>query len=143
MAVISNEPQYNAVYTERLPLGTGVPQQAQTSGYEQSYAMPDGVYSTPGQMPGYPTAATIWPRVVRVSCKVGEGNTLLCKGVDVNLVDTGRGEYLYTQPVIETVKISMEKPSEKIVVIDSCKKEPEMSVVKPKPKVAHKPVVCK
>jgi hypothetical protein len=43
-------------------------------------------------MPGYPTSATIWPRVVIVPC-----STELCAGYEVT-PDMGRGEYLFFVP---------------------------------------------
>jgi len=49
-------------------------------------------------MPGHPTAATLYPRVVDVECtKVSTG--LNCKGYNW-LPELGRGEYLMIRPVL-------------------------------------------
>ena len=52
-----------------------------------------GVWHVPQYMPGYPTAATIWPRVVIIQC---EGD--VCPGYEVT-PELGRGEYLFFLPV--------------------------------------------
>lgn len=52
-----------------------------------------GVYHAPQYMPGYPTAATIWARVIEVKC-VG----LRCDGYNWS-PEMGRGEYLFIKPV--------------------------------------------
>jgi len=58
----------------------------------------NNMYHAPQYLPGSPTAASLWPRVVRVRCeKAGEG--LRCEGY--NWAEwMGRGEYLYFTPVI-------------------------------------------
>lgn len=64
----------------------------------------DGIFHAPQYMPGYPTAATLWPRVVEVKCKKTvnvKTNTsaLNCDGYDW-LPEYGRGEYLMIRPVV-------------------------------------------
>lgn len=56
------------------------------------------IYHSPQYMPGYPTAATIFPRVVDVDC-VRVINGISCKGYNW-LPEMGRGEYLMVHPVI-------------------------------------------
>ena len=38
-----------------------------------AYEVFPGLYHTPGYMPGYPTAATLWDRVVEVKCTKADG----------------------------------------------------------------------
>jgi hypothetical protein len=52
-----------------------------------------GVYHVPQFLPYYPTAATIWPRVIEVKCKGAQ-----CDGYDWT-PDMGRGEYVYFRAV--------------------------------------------
>lgn len=59
----------------------------------------DGIYHNPQTMlPGHPTAATIWPRVVEVPCVKVAGNTV-CEPINWT-PKMGRGEYLYFKPVV-------------------------------------------
>ena len=68
------------------------------------------IYHVPQYMPGYPTAAVIFPRVVDVECKQN-GSTLLCKGYHL-LPEDGRGEYLMIHPVVR------EEPKPSVVVVE-------------------------
>lgn len=52
-----------------------------------------GVYHAPQYMPGFPTAATIWPRIIEVQCQNN-----LCAGYEITPA-LGRGEYLFFKPV--------------------------------------------
>jgi hypothetical protein len=90
------------IYVARQPLGSGI-----TNDYEKAYTLPDNLVHVPNYLPGFPTAATIWPRVVTVTCS-DDGSRVLCNGYNVNQYSTGRGEYLYTQPVI--VKLAVVAP---------------------------------
>jgi len=65
------------------------------------------IYHTPQYLPGYPTAATLWPRVVDVKCKRIEGK-LQCDGYDW-YPELGRGEYLFIRPHIEEAVIVPQK----------------------------------
>lgn len=58
----------------------------------------EGIFHAPQYMPGYPTAATLWPRVVDVQCKK-VGAVLNCDGYNW-MPEYGRGEYLMIHPVI-------------------------------------------
>lgn len=65
---------------------------------ESATVWDNNVYHAPQYMPGHPTAATLYPRVVDVECtKVGTG--LSCKGYNW-APEMGRGEYLMFRPVI-------------------------------------------
>ena len=61
--VVTNAP----MSIERKLLGSG--EQGQT-GQELAQTVGDfGVWHVPQYLPGYPSAATIWPRVITVKCK--------------------------------------------------------------------------
>ncbi len=68
----------------------------------------------PQHLPGYPTAATLWPRVVEIPCK-NVGHKLVCDGYQ-NRPEYGRGEYLFILPKVA------EPPTvvEKVIPIPSC-----------------------
>lgn len=86
-----------AVQIERTPYGSGEPGQG---GFESAVVVENNIYHAPQYLPGSPTAASLWPRVVRVRCtQAPEG--LQCDGY--NWAEwMGRGEYLYFTPVIAT-----------------------------------------
>lgn len=83
------------VVIERSSLGSGSPMQ---TGYEEATAVYDDLFYAPQYLPGFPTAASIWPRVVDVRC-VNEGQMLRCEGYNW-LPMMGRGEYLFFRPVV-------------------------------------------
>lgn len=80
---------------ERTPLGSGEPGQG---GYENATSVDNNVYHAPQYLPGFPTAAMLWPRVVRVRCRPA-GDGLQCDGYPW-APWMGRAEYLYFTPVI-------------------------------------------
>lgn len=86
-----------SVGIQREVLGSGTPG---SSGFERALpVLENDIYHAPQYMAGYPTAATIWPRVVEVPCtKVGD--TLKCQGYEW-LPKYGRGEYLFFKTVIQ------------------------------------------
>ena len=76
-------------------LGSGTPGK---TGYENALKWDNNIFHAPQYMPGSPTAATIYPRVVNVECtKATVG--LNCKGYNWS-PEMGRGEYLMVTPVI-------------------------------------------
>lgn len=86
------------VTVSREALGSGTPESV---GLENAVKWDNDIYHAPQYMPGFPTAATLWPRVMDVSCqKVGE--TLNCDGYHW-MPELGRGEYLMIRPVIKKV----------------------------------------
>lgn len=93
----SESSQFNI---ERRSMGTG---HSSVPGFHSSTRLfdtpADEVYFTPQYMPGYPTAATIWPRVIDVKCKRSEID-LMCDGYQWR-PEYGRGEYLMFRPVIQ------------------------------------------
>lgn len=95
-AAPTNAPVANvsAVDIARRPLGSGEPEQP---GYEKAEPVFDNVFHVPQYLPGEPTAATIWPRVIQVLCtRTGEG--LQCDGYSWS-PSMGRAEYLFFTPV--------------------------------------------
>jgi hypothetical protein len=68
----------------------------------------DQIYQIQQYMPGYPTSATIWPRVVEVPCTIVAGKSV-CGGYDWQ-PRYGRGEYLFVRPVALVV------PEPKVII---------------------------
>ena len=103
-----------AVQIETLPQGSGTPGM---NGYDRALPVDNDYLHVPQYMPAFPTAATIWPRVVEVTCIKGEG--LKCQGYAWT-PKMGRGEYLFIKTIIvepqtpvvvkEVVTVTVEKP---------------------------------
>lgn len=75
---------------QRQVLGSGV---QGSTGEEQAQPVGDyGVWHAPQYLPGFPTAATIWPRAVTVKCKNSR-----CEGYTIT-PQMGPGEYLFFVP---------------------------------------------
>ena len=92
LAVLGAGTAFADVKIQRNLLGSGIQNEAMTA--DVATQVGDyGVYHVPQYMPGYPTAATIWPRVVEVKCQND-----LCEGYE-NTPALGRGEYLFFKPV--------------------------------------------
>lgn len=86
-------------------LGSGTPGAA---GSTEATPVMDGMYHAPQYMPGSPTAATIYPRVVDVNCtKVG--GMVKCDGYDWS-PDMGRAEYLMIRPKMAPAPKVVYKP---------------------------------
>ena len=83
------------VTVERRPFGSGTPGQP---GVEQATPWGGDLLHAPQYMPGHPTAATIYPRIVEVECQVA-GSKLECAGYNWT-PDMGRAEYLLVRPTI-------------------------------------------
>jgi hypothetical protein len=79
----------------RAFLGSGQPG---AMGFENASAVSNDVYHAPQYLPGLPTAATIYPRVMEVLCRAS-GAGLQCDGYNW-LPSMGRAEYLFFTPVI-------------------------------------------
>lgn len=80
----------------RSKLGLGTPAQNVTVGLENASHVSNGMYFVPQYMPGYPTAATIFPRAVEVDCETVDGQ-VKCDGYNWT-PNLGRGEYLFIVP---------------------------------------------
>lgn len=82
-----------------VPLGSGVPVAGGMPAASRAVHIDEGDFHAPNYLPGYPTAATLWPRVVHVPCQRDEANgELICAGYGVSPL---RGEYIYLRPFIE------------------------------------------
>lgn len=81
---------------QRNEFGSGTPGR---SGFEnaQPWIEGSGIYSTPQYMPGYPTSAAIWPRIVEVECEQVALTQINCKGFNWS-PELGRAEYLMIRP---------------------------------------------
>lgn len=88
-----------SVTISREFLGSG---QQEITGFENATNWDNYIYHAPQYMPGYPTAAIIYPRVITVKCNRVIWGTA-CEGYTW-LPEMGRGEYLMFQPVIQDVK---------------------------------------
>jgi hypothetical protein len=73
--------------------GLKVPQKATAE-------LPDGLYFAPQYLPGSPTAATIYPRVIDVKCVRQVTGEAVCEGYNWT-PDMGRSEYLLIRPSIK------------------------------------------
>lgn len=83
------------VEIDRVQWGSGEPGRA---GLENAIEVSNNTFHVPQYLPGSPTAASIWPRVVEVLCRQA-GPTLNCDGYRWKPA-MGRGEYLYFTPVV-------------------------------------------
>jgi len=94
-------PAMAQVNVGRVPYGSGTPGQ---TGVENAVPVND-VFHVPQYLPGYPTSAVIFPRVVDVKCVKGADKGLTCEGFEW-IPALGRGEYLYVNPVlVESPKV--------------------------------------
>ncbi|MBB4221702.1 hypothetical protein ABL849_15435 [Variovorax sp. 375MFSha3.1] len=75
---------------ERMNMGSGLQNARGTENALPVGAL--GVWHVPQYLPGYPTAATIWPRVIVIQCTED-----LCAGYTIT-PELGRGEYLFFVP---------------------------------------------
>lgn len=88
------------VTIENQSYGSGTPG---VNGYEKAIAVDNDYLHAPQYMAAFPTAATIWPRVVEVPC-VKEAGVLKCQGYTWQ-PKMGRGEYLFFKPIIQEVQV--------------------------------------
>lgn len=102
---VSNErvqnsyPDVRSMTVIRKPLGAGSPAPMITVGNEQAIKVDDNYFHIPQNMPFYPTAGVIWPRVVELECEKIEGN-MVCEGYNWH-PRLGRGEYLFVVPKLK------------------------------------------
>lgn len=78
-----------------------------------TYNIGEEYFSVPQYLPGHPTAATIWPRVVEIQCDRTTTGDLTCDGYNWS-PDMGRAEYLFVTPVIRKEK----EPIVNTIVLD-------------------------
>ena len=114
--VIPQVASADATFIETRQLGSGTPGNDLVDESKVVSKGPDGeIYHSPQYMSGFPTAATIWPRVVEVECmmvdaKPGDKNqerVMVCDGYAWQ-PKFGRGEYLFFHPKLKVAP----KPAE-------------------------------
>jgi hypothetical protein len=93
---------HDSIDIERIPFGSGTPAVGVTAGTDEASHVADGLYHAPNYLPGFPTAATIWPREVPVECTSDAVGKLTCGGYDL-YPGMGRGEYIFVRPTIRAV----------------------------------------
>lgn len=101
-------------------LGSGSP--SNTGGVENAFQVLPGVYHSPQYLPHWPTAATLWPRVIDIECE----DLKNCPAYNY-AVAHGRAEYLFYRPVpvkapVPLVNVTCEAPAPRIVLQEvACK----------------------
>lgn len=93
---------YRELTVTRKSLGLGTPASMITAGNEQAVFVDDDYFHAPQDMPFYPTAAVIWPRVVDLLCD-RLNDQVVCEGFHWQPA-LGRAEYLFVTPRIKEVK---------------------------------------
>jgi hypothetical protein len=97
---------------ERQPYGSGTPAAGVSAGVDEARHVADGLYHVPNYLPGFPTAATIWPRELPVECRTDVFGSVTCKGYEV-LPAVGRGEYIFVRPYVKPVAKAQPAPEPK------------------------------
>jgi hypothetical protein len=125
---------------ERMPFGSGTPSPAVTIGVEDAEQVVDGLYHVPNYLPGFPTAATIWPREVPIECDTDPVTRRpVCTGYRVQPA-VGRGEYIFIRPM---AKVVLPPPAPTVIEVacPSCKcMEPPAPLPLSLPKARKKPL---
>lgn len=93
----------------RVLLGSGEPGDGSGPAYENATQVYNNLYHAPQYLPFYPTAATIWPRVIEVPCRQ-VGADLLCERYHWR-PEYGRAEYLFFTPVLQTAATAPATPA--------------------------------
>ena len=119
----SNEKVDQTLPVIRNQLGTGTPAPRLTVGTENARYVDDGYYHVPQDMPYYPTAAVIWPRVVELQCEKIKGN-LVCEGYHW-APKLGRGEYLFVVPKLKEVPAPTIVQAPPIVIYKEVPRKPK------------------
>jgi hypothetical protein len=81
----------------REEFGSGQPY---ANGTENAVKWDNNIFHAPQYMPGYPTAATLYPRVLNIPCTIVSNDALSCKGYNW-VPQYGRAEYLMVQPIVK------------------------------------------
>jgi hypothetical protein len=103
-----------SVVIKNRPFGSGTPG---VDGVTETQPVGDNLYHVPQALPGVPTAATLYPRVVDVECVKAKTGTVVCDGYNW-LPSLGRGEYILIRPVIK-------EPAAPTIVYKEVKKKKE------------------
>ncbi|MEB0133942.1 hypothetical protein QN362_01210 [Actimicrobium sp. CCC2.4] len=100
----------NGIEVTKMALGSGTPAMS-TSGTETARLVGDGLYHVPNYLPGFPTAATIWPRALSLSCEPESAeDKLTCDGFQV-IPALGRGEYIFVRPERKLLPVIVTVPA--------------------------------
>jgi hypothetical protein len=83
------------VQIRRSAYGSGEPGK---SGFENAVPVDGKVYHAPQYLPGSPTAASLWARVVQVRCISVAPQGMHCEGYQWT-PELGRAEYLFFTPI--------------------------------------------
>ena len=96
LALLISGSSFGAVTVDSEAYGSGTP----GTMTEQAKVVDGnaGVYHVPQYLPLYPTAASIWPRVIEVPCEKVNGD-LKCAGYSWT-PEMGRAEYLFIKPIV-------------------------------------------
>lgn len=95
VAALSTIVSAQEVIIENRPLGSGEP--GDVNGFAVGKRVYPGMYQSIQYMPGYPTAVTIFPRVIDVQC-IQTAVNVICEGYSWS-PKLGPGEYLWFHPV--------------------------------------------
>jgi hypothetical protein len=122
-AVTEGAPRSDNTVNAPIPAGAAVIVRQQHGsgtpgfgGFEPATAMGEGIYHAPQYLPAFPTASTLWPRVIDVECVRAPDGKFVCDGYSW-VPALGRGEYLYIRPFVKTPVAPVEKIVEKIVPV--------------------------
>ena len=97
IATVSGAAIADTVNVRQHDFGSGVP--GSDGSTAATSVLPEGLYYVPQYLPGNPTAATIWPRVIDVKCVKAADGGANCEGYNW-LPEYGRGEYLLIRPIV-------------------------------------------
>lgn len=126
-AATGNTAPVTNVQIQRNILGSGSPGE-EPGGYENAERVLNDIYHVPQYLPGSPTAATIWPRVIDVPCARASSGELLCQGYEW-LPKFGRAEYLFFRPVLVAAPASVvrspERPEPPPAVVPETRPRPD------------------
>jgi len=125
------------ILVQRLEIGSGTPSNSINPGLERAESITNDLYSVPNYLPGYPTAASIWPRVINVNCDRQLSGAIICNGYDVNTAMIGRGEYIYIKPIIHELP-PVTIPPLQLKIEDIQLRLPPIFLEAPKKKRVHK-----
>lgn len=92
----------NEITIRNMPYGSGTP--GNDDGTTIATEVSPGLYQAPQFLPGFPTAATLFPYVVNVNC-TQTGTTVVCDGYNW-YPSSGRGEYILFHPIIKVVEVT-------------------------------------
>jgi hypothetical protein len=117
LALMASVAGAQTVSIGNVQLGSGTPGE---QGKEPAVPWESNISHAAQYLPGYPTAAVIFPRVVEVKCDSVDGKLINCDGYTWT-PNMGRAEYLMIKPVarpvpqVQVKEVVKEVPKEVIV----------------------------